>query len=421
MSEFLEASDLWLPGLAGMLLLILVSAFFSSSETALFYLSHDELRRLRVGRPRERAVVVLLSDPDRLLTAILFWNLFVNLCYFAMSVVVAQRLIHAGLNVAAGCFGVLSLAGMILFGEVLPKSIAVTFRRGLSSLVSWPLALAVRSLSPVTPVLSGIALVARRTFWPHLDREPFLQAEDLERAVEVSFGSHEVVGHERHVLHNILDLSEITVEEAMRPRGSYVTLPPPIALSDLQGKVPPSEYIMTRQKTRDRVTGAVPICSFSSIPNENLEQAAEEVVHVPWCASLAFTLQLLRERFCSVAEVVNEYGETVGIVTYEDIVDTIVVPHPSRARRILRRDPIVELPGGDYQIEGITTLRYLCRRLGIDYEADSDRLVTVAGLLHEELEHVPVVGDECEWRGHRITVVDVSKRGQLRATLSRIE
>lgn len=420
MSEFIEASDLWLPGLAAMLSLILVSAFFSSSETALFYLSHDELRRLRVGKPRERAAAFLLSDPDRLLTAILFWNLFVNLCYFAVSVVVAQRLIRADLNVAAGCFGAMSLVGMILFGEVLPKSIAVTFRHGLSSLVSWPLAFAVRFLDPVTRVLTGIAVLARRAFWPHLDRETFLQAEDLERAVEVSFGSQEVVGEERHVLHNILDLSEIPVEEAMRPRGTYVALPPPVALADLGGKVPPSDYVMIRQPLRERITGAVPICSLSSIPTEGLEKAAEEVVHVPWCSSLAYTLQLLRDRFCSVAEVVNEYGETVGIVTYEDIVDTIVVPHPSRARRLLRRDPVVELPGGSYQIEGITTLRYLCRRLGIDYEADSDRLVTVAGLLHEELEHVPVVGDECEWRGHRIKVVDIPKPGQLRATLTRI-
>ena len=68
-----------------------------------------------------------------------------------------------------------------------------------------------------------------------------------------------------------------------------------------------------------------------------------------------------------------------------------------------------------------TTLRYLCKRLAIEYEPASDGQITVAGMLHEELERIPVVGDECEWRGFKIRVIDLSERGQMRVMISKLD
>jgi len=418
MNEFMPPAEIWIPGVAAMTVLMIASGFFSSSETALFYLSRDELRRLRRGGSRERTAASLLSDPDRLLTGVLFWNLVVNLLYFATSVVVAQRLVDKEWNAAAGCFSAASLAGIILFGEVLPKSVAVVHRNRMASLVSWPLDLTIRMLDPLAPTLRNVTRMARRAFWPHIRYEPFLQAEDLERAVEASEQSEDVIRQERQVLHNILDLSEISVEEVMRPRGSYVTRSGPVHLSHLQGKLPPGGYVVIRAEKSDRIESAIALSGLSAIPREHLEVSAEEVVHIPWCATLAFTLQLLRERVGNVASVVNEYGETIGIITYEDIADTILVPLPSRAKRLLRRDPVLKIAPGRYHVDGITTLRHLCRRLGIEFEPEKDGLVTLAGMLLDELERLPMVGDECRWRGYTIRVIDVSKQGQLRVMLS---
>ena len=80
---------------------------------------------------------------------------------------------------------------------------------------------------------------------------------------------------------------------------------------------------------------------------------------------------------------------------------------------------MLEVAPGCYHAEGITPLRHLASRLGIEYEPDSDELVTLAGLLHEKLEHMPAVGDECTWHDFRIRVIEVSKRGRLRAMLSK--
>lgn len=417
MGDVMPWEHLWLPGVGAMACLIFASAFFSSSETALFYLSHDELRSLRAGRRRESMAAALLGNPDRLLTAILFWNLVINLSYFACSVVVTQRLAAAGYGGAAGGFGAGSLVLIILLGEVLPKSVAVVFRRPLAVLFSWPLAAAVRVLDPVTPLLGKVSRVVRRAFWPGIERETILDADDLERAVEASEVSDEVVRQEREVLHNILDLSEIRVEEVMRPRGTYVMLSPPVQLEDLQGKIPEGDYVAVCSPGSEEIETVIPLADFSVVPDENLQAVAEEVVHVPWCANLAATLQLLRDRFASVAVVVNEYGETVGIVTYEDVIDTIFVPEPSRARRLLKRDPVVALGEGIWQVEGMTSLRFLCRYLGLEYEPTADGQVTVAGLLYDLLEHLPQVGDECLWRGYRIRVTEVQSRWQLRVQL----
>ena len=117
--------------------------------------------------------------------------------------------------------------------------------------------------------------------------------------MEASESSDDVIRQERQVLHNILDLSEITVEEVMRPRGSYVTQMPPVHLSDLQGEVPLGDYLALPSDSSEEIEKVIPLADFSDIPQRNLEETAEYVVHVPWCSNLAQTLQLLRDKFAS--------------------------------------------------------------------------------------------------------------------------
>ena len=419
MSEILQLLGTQAHWLIAMTVLMLASGFFSSSETALFYLSHDELRAFRMGRARERLVAHLLSEPDRLLTAILFWNLVINLTYFALSIIVTHALANSDQATLAGAFGLGSVFGIILLGEVMPKSFAVVFRLGWAKTVSWPLAAAVRVLDPIIPKLATLTRILRRTFWPDLRREPYLNADDLERAVEASKLSEDVVRQERQLLHNILDLSEITVEEVMRPRGTFFAAQAPLSLSDFKGEVPPGDYVAIYAEGSDEIVGAVPLATFSHIPRENLDGAAEQVPCVPWCADLAYTLQLLREQFAGMGSVVNEYGETIGIVLEDDILDTVLMAQPSRARRVLEREPVLEVSPGKYHVEGITTLRYLSKRLGIEYDPAEEDFVTVVGMMHEELEHLPAVGDLCQWRGYQVKVIDVIDRGRVRVMVSK--
>lgn len=421
MHDLLPPIELWLPGVLAMMGLIVASGFFSGSETALFYLSHEDLRTMRVGSARERVAAALMRQPDRLLTAILFWNLVINLAYFATSVVVARRLIDAGYRAAAGVIGIVGLCVIILLGEVVPKTGAVVFRRGLASLVSIPLALAVRVLDPVSPLLAKLTRVIRRTFWPNLKRESVLEADDLERAVEISDHGPRIGERERQVLHNVLDLSEIAAEELMWPRGTFPMLSLPLDPARLDGESFDAGYVMLRNDVTGEIDRAIPAIELIKTPAERLDKAAEDVVFIPWCASPADALESLRQRFCGVAVVVNEYGETIGILTYEDIIDTILSSQPSRARRILQREPVVEVGPGTYHVDGITTLRYLCGRLEIEFQQPEEGVYSVAGLLHHQLEHLPRVGDECEWLGWRFRVIDSEDPKNVRVLCERIE
>ncbi len=402
-----------------MVCLVFFSAFFSASETAFFYLSRAQVRSFAAGTPRQRVVAALMSTPERLLSAVLFWNLLINLLYFAVSVTVVHRLSAGAFQVTAGAFGIGSLLFMIMFGEVCPKSIAVVFRGQLAPLVAWPLAAAVRVLDPVLPMLEKVARVVRRGFWPGLVPEPVLRPEDLEQAVDASGESAAVRVAEKQVLLNVLELSEVTAEELMRPRGMYAILTLPLDSEQLRAVKPRTDFAVVVAAGSDDVIGSLALDSVSGPLPQDCSALVEDVFHVPWCATVASVLQTMRERYLNVAVVVDEYGSTMGIVTYHDVVDAILLPQPGRTQRLLRREPVVQVAEGKFEVEGLTTLRYLSRRLGLDHDPVSDASLTVAGLLHDELEELPREGQSCRWKGWVVRVLEASDRGVRTALLER--
>ncbi|WP_437225786.1 CNNM domain-containing protein [Planctomicrobium sp. SH661] len=411
MSVLVESAPEWIPGLLAMAVLIVLSAFYSAAETAMFYLSRDELRRMQTGSPGERTVATLMRDPDRLLSVVLFWNLVVNLLYFAVSLVAARRLVNAGYPSVAATLSLVGFFGLILFGEVAPKSLAVRIRRPLSVLASGPIYLSARVLDPVLPFFSTTTAALRRVFWPNLKQEPYLEVDDIERAVETSELGVEIVQLEQQILTRILELSDMTAEEIMRPRGTYHVWQVPVHLSDLKSRGTIPEVMLIAGEDRDNVTKALTLYDLNSLPEKNLETVAQQVIHVPWCATVADTLSRLRSGVVSVASVINEYGETIGIVTEDDILDTLLNPQSSRGRRLLEREPVTTDAQGRTVADGLATLRYLASKLDVDYEIEEDSPVTVVALLHHELERFPVIGDECIWEGYRVRVIQAGEPG----------
>jgi len=120
-----------------------------------------------------------------------------------------------------------------------------------------------------------------------------------------------------------------------------------------------------------------------------------------------------------VAAVVNEYGETVGILTLDDIFQTIFGPEPSRSERLLRRPAIVQVDENRWEVNGITSLRRLARHFGV--ARPPSKSVTVEGVIQETLERLPQVGDVCRFGPFQFKVLEASSRGQLRVELSLTE
>ncbi|HUT13564.1 MAG TPA: hemolysin family protein [Thermoguttaceae bacterium] len=407
------------PWLIAMGALIFCSAFFSSSEAALFYLRRGDRRRLASGNRPQRIVAALLAEPDRLLTAVLFWNLLVNLAYFTIASIISIRLKADLHDAEAWAFAVGSLLVIIVFGEMLPKSLAVLRPRGLVVLLAIPLAAAIRLMGPLIPGLRMANLLSRRLLWPKFHPEAYLRVGDLEQAVKLSGSDARIVEQEQSVLQNIVTLSEIRADELMRPRTRFRAFRPPVSLADLEGRMPPSGYLLVTEPDSDEVAAAIALKRLSSVPTDQLEHHADPVVYVPWCTSVAEALEVMQRQDRQVAAVVNEFGETIGILTFDDVLETIFGHSPSRSERLLRRAPIRQVRTGTWHVTGMTSLRRLTRYFEV--ERPPSKSQTVAGVVQEMLERFPQPGDKCRWGPFRFKVLQVYPRGHLLVELTRAD
>ena len=404
------------PGLMTMGVLILASGFFSCSEAAFFSLDRRDRRKLDGGGASAKAALRLLDDPDRLLTAILFWNLLVNLAYFAIVSIISLRFDRGGQPAIAAGLTAGALLTIIIFSEMLPKTVAVLMPRTLASLLAVPLAASVRILDPVIPVLRTANLLSRRLFCPGFEAESYLQVGDLERAVQFSTGNAALLQQEQQVLENIVLLSETRVEELMRPRRNCRVFRPPVCLSDLGGRMTPSGYLFVTEPDSEEVVGAIALKGLSRVPAENLERYAHAVAYVPWCTTVAEALDTLFRGACPVAAVINENGETIGVLSRDDILDTIFSPAGSRVERILARKPLRLVEAGRWHVNGMTSLRRLRRHFNV--ECPASKSVTVSGVVQEELGRLPEAGDQCVWGPFEFRVLEAPPRGTMLVELS---
>jgi putative hemolysin len=407
-----------LPAVAAMLGLLALSAFFSSSEAALYSLGRSDRKTFETGSRGQRAAARLLSDPDRLLSAILFWNLLINLILFSISssvVLNLEKVDHPQADLWSYGFATASVFVVIIFAELLPKSLGVLLSSTHSALVAIPLSFAVRVVDPIMPVLRGANLISRRLVWPGFHPEPYLEVSDLERAIDASSADEELVEHERRTLQQLVSLSTIRCDEWMRPRGSLEVFRAPIHLSDLKGELPKNGYLLLLDPEEEEITSWVAVKDFVRVPQKNLEHHAEPVIYVPWSATLASVFQEMQTKDREVAVVVNEYGESIGMLTIDDMLDTVLLD-PEKHTELAdapglsgSRLPIIETEPGVYRAVGTLSLRRAAVTLKIDTE-EGDPL-TIVGILQLCLGRLPTEGDECQWRNFDLRVLRAPARG----------
>ncbi|MCA9161931.1 MAG: HlyC/CorC family transporter [Planctomycetales bacterium] len=407
------------PWLIAMLALIACSAFFSASEAALFYLRWPDRKRLAEGTASQQLAARLLNDPDRLLSGVLFCNLVVNMLYFAITSIAGLQIERAGegsrsLSIGFSTFSVLVV---IVMAEMVPKSLAVLRAYWLAGLVARPLALAVRLVDPVMPALRTANVLSQRLVWPGFSKEPYMEVSDLERAIELSTTDADLIEQERLVLRNIVLLSEIRVDEWMRPRTRFLAFRPPVSVDDLDGRRPASGYLLVTEPDSEEVAGAIPLRDLARLPRFDLQKFAEPVLIVPWCATVADVLEKMVAQRRRVTVVVNEFGETIGILTLEDVLDTIFSYGPSRSGRPTETRSILQVSDTLWHVTGMTSLRRLGRYFNTD--VPPSRSVTVAGVIQESLQRLPELNDECDWGPFHLRVLDPSDRGRMLVELTR--
>ena len=383
---------------------------------------------MKEGTRSEQAAFELLGNSERLLSAVLFWNLVINITFFAISSAVAIRMERSEQlgQGAAIAFAACSLLGIIFFSEMLPKSISVLQPRLIARLLSLPLSAFVRILDPVMPLLQGVNLITRRLFFPSIRQEAYLDVGDLERAIEITGSSDEsVIRQEQAVLQNIVQLSSIRVDEWMRPRTQFEMFRPPIQIEDLNGQIPRSGYLLISENDSEEIEKAVRLDNYFNLPHAEIEKLGEPVLYLPWCSTVADALEKLSHKDREVTVVLNEYGETIGILTIEDILETVFTYAPSRSKRLLDKNPIHKITDGKWVISGMMSLRYLIRELEEELEGlagiPETHCVTVAGVIQEEMQRLAEQGDQCDWGPMCFKVIEIENRGNLLVELTLIQ
>ncbi len=401
MASFLEL----LPWLIAMTLLMAGSGFFSASEAAMFYLRPRIREKMQSGSTGERMAFQLTERPERLLSAILFWNLVINISYFAISSIIAIRLEKTESGSASILFAIASLLAIIFFSEMLPKNVAVLRPQKLASAFSIPLSFAVRVVDPIMPLLRSVNLISRRLIWPGFEAESYMDVADLERAIEHTADNAELIKQEQTVMRNIVTLSSTRVDEWMRPRTQFVTFRPPVSRLDLlKHGLPESGYLLVSEPDSIEISHAIRLDNQYELADEEIERFAEPVQYMPWCATVAEAFERMSQRHREVTVVVNEYGDTVGVLTIEDILETVFQESPSRARRLLNREPITKIEDSIWLVSGMLSLRRLSKEL--DIELPETNSVTIGGVMQDVLQKNSEKGDLCDWGPFAMRVID---------------
>ncbi len=395
-----------------LVLLIFLSGFFSGSETAMMALNKYKLRHLvRKGHWRAGVAARLLERPDRLIGVILLGNNFVNIAASSVATLITLRLVgESGIAIATG---LLTLV-ILIFSELTPKTLSATYPERLAFFAAPILQPLLVVLYPIVVVTNVIAngLLRLLGFKRPSDSETSLSEEEL-RTVILE-GGQLISDRRQRMLLNIFELSRVTVEDVMIPRNEMRMIDIEWDWQTIlkQFRASPHTRLPVYRGDPDQIIGVIHGKDLLRAEVEletglaSIESLIREPYFVPATTPLQEQLFKFQRRGQHLGLVVDEYGDLIGLVTLEDILEEIVgeiQDEHDLPRRGIRpqRDGSILVDG---QIE-VRTLNYL---LGWELETEGPR--TLAGLIIESLEQIPQGRTALKLNGHVIEVVKVRRQ-----------
>ncbi|CAM3179042.1 HlyC/CorC family transporter [Paracoccus nototheniae] len=404
--------------IGAILICLILSAFFSGSETALTAASKAKLRaRADKGDTGAEAAVKVTADSEKLIGAILLGNNVVNILAASLATALFTRLLGAsGVAIATLVMTVL----VLIFSEVMPKTYAISAPEKVASLVARPIRLLTILLAPIVTVVR--AIVGLMLSIAGLKTDPgkhmFSIEEEIEGALSIGHAQGAVNKEDRDRLLGALDLGNRTVEEIMRHRSEIQmidgSLPPETILETVLAS--PHTRLPVYREERENVVGVVHAKDLLRAVNRAVREAGDAQVarkfdimdvvmppyFVPETSVLDEQMREFLKRRTHFALVVDEYGSLRGLITLEDIIEEIVGEiadeHDTEEDQTLKPNGT-----GDYLVEGGMTIRDLNRQL--DWTLPDEEANTVAGLVIHMAQSIPEQGQVFSFHGYRFEVV----------------
>ena len=412
-----------LVNLAAILGLLVLSAFFSGSETSITAASRARMHTLeQQGDKRAKTIQQLWERKERMIGAILLGNNLVNILASALATSVLISLFGEA-GVAYATIGMTFL--VLVFAEILPKTYALLHPDRTALRVSRILRVVVTVFGPIVQMIEGAVGTILSVLRLRPDEGDGAWEEELRGAIDLHTGPDEETKHEREMLRSILDLDDVAVEEIMTHRRDVEAIDVAQAPRKIVEEALASPYtrLPLYREQPDEIVGVLHakalLRAVQASPDavDTLDVLA--IANAPWfipdTTDLLSQLQAFRQRKEHFAIVVDEYGELRGVVTLEDILEEIVGDISDE--HDIDVEGLELRPDGTAIVEGKVTIRDINRRC--EWRLPDDEASTIAGLILHEARRIPAVGQRFAFHGfsfeilgrprNQITLVKVGK------------
>lgn len=395
--------------------LVFLSGFFSSAETALTTVNQIQIQLLAdEGSRRAKRVCWILENSGRMLSAILIGNNIVNISASALATILTIRIWgNAYVGAATGILTVL----VLIIGEILPKSLAAVYSLKLSVAYSDIIWLIMKLLTPLIIIVEGIKTLILRPLGIDADAKINTMTEDeLKTLVDVGLEEGAIENDEFEMITNVFSLDDSLAKDIMIPRIDMVYVQLGATREELLEIY--REHSYTRypvyNENRDTVIGTINIKDLIMMPEDKPFHVGNMMrePHFTFEHKEVGTLLIeMREKALSLVIVLDEYGATSGMITLEDILEEIVGEIRDEYDND-ERDAITKLKGeGEYLIDGATNLDDVNDELDISLK--SEEYDSIGGYLIEYLDRLPKSGEEIVLEDGTRIIAEVVRRNRI--------
>ena len=395
-----------------LVILLGLSAFFSSAETALTTVNKIRMRSLADdGNKRAKIVLKLTENPGKMLSAILIGNNIVNLSASSLTTTIA---IGFGADIAVAIATGIITVLILIFGEITPKTVATINSEKLSLVYAYPIHFIMTVLTPISFLINILARIILFILRVDPNAKPDAMTEDeLRTIVEVSHESGVIEEEEREMINNVFDLGDAKAKDVMVPRVNVVFANVESSYEELIDIF--REHKFTRlpvyEETTDNVIGTInmkDLLLYNHKEDFHIREFLREAYFTYEHKIVSELLVEMREASYNIAIVLDEYGETAGLITLEDILEEIVGEIHDEYDEYEEDELLTRINDLEYILEGSISLDDLDDRLELKLE--SEEYDSLGGFIIENLDRHPEVGDEIVTeKGLRLVVDSLDK------------
>lgn len=400
--------------IAALVVLLLVSGFFSISETSMMALNRYRLRHLVQRKHRgARLASELLARTDRFLGVVLLGNNVINAAVALLVGEIVRRVL--GDSELALLAATAAAAFVILvFSEITPKVIGATYPERIAFPASFVLAPLMKLMRPVVWFVDLFVQFMLRVLHLKATRDPEEHKPSVEELRTLVLETGYLPQKHQSILLNLFDLQAITVDDVMVPRNQIETIDIEAPLETIAEEAGTAYHrrLLAYAGEPDEIAGllrarhVLNLVQQGGLTRERLKKLVREPCYVPSGTPLFSQLQNFQEQHDRIALVVDEYGDLRGLVTLEDILEELIGEFTTSSP--LRTGGYHPQPDGSVLVEGSTSLRELNRKLGFSFPLDGPK--TVNGLILEHLQEIPEPSTSVKIADHPIEIVQTQDR-----------